>query len=46
MACSNILWMMSGSFSLDVVLDSYVIRRSETNLEKARFRYLSSHEGS
>ena len=34
MACSNILWMMSESFSPDDVLDSCVVWRSETNLEK------------
>ena len=33
-----------GSFSPDDVLDSCVIRRNETNLEKARCLYLCSHE--
>ena len=42
-ACSNILWMMPGSFSPD---DSCVVRRSEMNLEKAKCLYLSTHEGS
>ena len=35
-----------GSFSPDYVLDTCVIRRSETNLEKAMCLYLSSLEGS
>ena len=46
MACSNILWMMSESFSHDDVLDSCVIWRNETNLGKVRCLYIGSHEGS
>ena len=45
-AYSNILWMMSESFSHDDVLDSYVILRNETNQGKARCLYIGSHEGS
>ena len=45
-ACFNILWVMSKSFSHDGVLDSCVIWQSETNLGKARFLYIGSHEGS
>ena len=45
-AYSNILWMMSESFSHDGVLDSYVILRNETNQGKARCLYIGSHEGS
>ena len=33
-ACSNILWMMSESFSHDGVLDSCMIWRSKRNLER------------
>ena len=43
-AYSNILWMMSESFSHDDVLDSYVILRNETNQGKARCLYIGSHE--
>ena len=43
-AFSNILWMMSESFSHDGVLDSCVIWRNETNLEKVRCLYIGSHE--
>ena len=46
MASSNMLWMMSESFSPDDVLDSCVVWRREMNLEKARCLYLCSHEGS
>ena len=45
-AYSNILWMMSESFSHDDVLDSYVILRNETNQGKARCLYIGSQEGS
>ena len=45
-AYSNILWMMSESFSHDGVLDPCVIWRNETNLGKARCLYTGSHEGS
>ena len=45
MACSNILWMMSESFSQDGVLDLCVIWRNETNLGKARCLYIGSHRG-
>ena len=45
-AYSNILWMMSESFSHDGILDSRVIWRNETNLGKARCQYIGSHEGS
>ena len=45
-AYSNILWMMSESFSHYDVLDSYVILRNETNQGKARCLYIGSHEGS
>ena len=45
-ACSNILWMTSESFSHDGVLDSCVIWRNETNLGKARCLYIDCHEGS
>ena len=38
--------MMSESFSHDGVLDSCVIWQSETNLGKARWLYIGSHEGS
>ena len=44
-AYSNILWMMSESFSHDGVWDSWVIWRNETNMEKARCLYIGSHEG-
>ena len=43
---TNILYMMFESFSHDDVLDSCVIWRNETNLEKARCLYLDSHEDS
>ena len=46
MACSNVLWMMTESFSQDDVLDLCVVWRSEMNLEKVRCLYLRSHEGS
>ena len=46
MACSNILWMMSESFSPDDVLDSCVVWRSKMNLEKAMCLYFGSHKGS
>ena len=45
-AYSNILWMMSESYSHDDVLDSCVIWRNETSLGKARCLYIGSHEGS
>ena len=46
MADSNILWIMSESFSPDDDLDSCMVWQSEMYLEKARCLYLSSHEGS
>ena len=46
MTYSNILWMMSESFSHDSDLDSCVIWRNKTNLGKARCLYIGSHEGS
>ena len=45
-AYSNILWMMSESFSHDGILDSCVIWRNGTNLGKARCLCIGSHEGS
>ena len=45
-ACSNILWMMSESFSSDDVLDSCVVWQCEINLEIKRRIYLSCYEGS
>ena len=45
-AYSNILWIMSVSFSHDDVLDSCVIWQNETNPGKARCLYIGSHEDS